>query len=130
NEDLFGLNMNESLEAATADWQRFDTLDTYNGGGWTMAGLVGTECGVPLRGPGRGADDLVSNSIGENSDSYLPGAVCLGDVLSDAGYRSVFMGGADASCAGKEKYVRTHGYDEIKDLRTWLAEGETDTSEW
>ena len=130
NEHLFGLNMNESLEAATADWQRFDTLDTYNGGGWTMAGLVGTECGVPLRGPGRGADDLVSNSIGENSDSYLPGAVCLGDVLSDAGYRNVFMGGADASFSGKEKYLRTHGYDEIKDLRTWLAEGETDTSEW
>lgn len=130
DEDLFGVNMNEALEAATADWQKFDTLNTYSGGGWTMAGLVGTECGVPLRGPGRGADDLVSNSIGEDSESYLPGAVCLGDVLKDAGYVNVFMGGADASFSGKEKYLLTHGYDEVKDLRTWLAEGETDTSVW
>lgn len=130
DDDLFEINMNEPVEEATADWQRFDSLETYGGGGWTMAGLVGTECGVPLRGPGRGADDLVSNEIGEGRDEYLPGAVCLGDVLQDAGYTSVFMGGADASFSSKEKYLRSHGYDEVRDLRTWLAEGETDVSEW
>lgn len=128
--ELFEENMLQPLESATEDWARFERLDVYNGGGWTMAGLVGTECGVPLRGAGVGVSDINSNEIGADAESYMPGAVCLGDVLADAGYRNVFLGGADASFASKEDFLRSHGYDEVKDLKTWQAEGETEFSEW
>lgn len=128
--DIFGANLNEPLEDATADWQRFDNLEVYSGGGWTMAGIVGSECGVPLRGPGFGANDINSNDIGAETSEYLPEAVCLGDVLADAGYTNVFMGGADASFASKRDFLQSHGYDDVMDLNTWEEIGETEMSPW
>lgn len=130
DEDLFERNMLAPVEQATAGWASIPELEQYPGGGWTMAGLVGTECGVPLRGAGVGENDINSNEIGSNAAAYLPGATCLGDVLSDAGYTNVFMGGADAQFASKESFLRSHGYDEVKDLRYWEQSGETEFGTW
>lgn len=130
DDDLFEVDMIRPLEDATADWARFEHLSSYEGGGRTMAGLVGMECGVPLRGGGRGVDDINSNNIGAASDNYMSSAVCLGDVLSDAGYHGIFMGGADAWFASKGDFLRDHGYDEVLDLNWWRELGETEVSDW
>lgn len=130
DESLFEFDMNAPVEDATTGWAKFTSLDVYDGGGWTMAGIVGTECGVPLRGAGIGVNDINSNEIGADSSEYLPGATCLGDVLADAGYENVFLGGADASFASKRDFLRTHGYDKVEDLNTWLELGETEFSPW
>lgn len=130
DEVLFERNLLAPIQEATADWASVSKLQQYEGGGWTMAGLVGTQCGVPLRGAGVGADDINSNEIGAELDSYLPGATCIGDVLSDAGYTNVFMGGAPAQFASKENFLRTHGFDDVKDARYWEDQGETEFSVW
>lgn len=44
---------------------------------------------------------------------FLNRAVCLGDVLTQAGYRQVFLGGASSTFAGKGSFLRSHGYDEV-----------------
>lgn len=54
--------------------------------------------------------------------------MCLGDVLSDRGYRNVFLGGADAAFAGKGTFLAGHGYDEVRDLATWHEMGESETN--
>lgn len=95
-----------------------------------MAGLVGTSCAVPLRGAGVGEGDINSNEIGSRADEFMPGAVCLGDVLKADGYQNVFLGGADAAFASKGKFLSSHGYDEVRDLSTWVAAGETELSDW
>jgi phosphoglycerol transferase len=46
-------------------------------------------------------------------DSFLAGADCMGDLLSQDGYHLVFMGGASLEFAGKGKFFRTHGFDEV-----------------
>lgn len=130
DEELFEENMLAPVEQVTTDWASIPELEQYPGGGWTMAGIVGTECGVPLRGAGVGENDINSNEIGSEAASYLPGATCLGDVLSDAGYTNVFLGGADAQFASKENFLRSHGYDEVKDLRYWEKSGETEFGTW
>ncbi|MGK0722270.1 sulfatase-like hydrolase/transferase [Leucobacter sp. W1478] len=130
DESLFEESLLEALESRTENWAQIPRMQQYNGGGWTMAGLVGMECGVPLRGAGIGEKDINSNEIGAEADSFLSGAVCLGDVLNDSGYTSVFLGGADAQFASKERFLRGHGYDEVKDLRTWHEMGETEFSAW
>lgn len=127
---LFEDSILEPVESRTSDWATISGMQQYSGGGWTMAGLVGMQCGVPLRGAGIGENDINSNEIGSDAAAFLPGAVCLGDVLNDAGYTSVFMGGADAQFASKERFLLDHGYDEVKDLRTWQAAGETEFSPW
>lgn len=128
--ELFGENLLAPLDAATTGWASIPRFEEYEGGGWTMAGLVGSSCGLPLRGPGRGADDLGSNEIGRERDEYLPGARCLGDVLAESGYRNVFLGGADANFASKGTFLRSHGYDEVNDLGVWEAGGATERSGW
>ena len=128
---LFGQNLLATLDEATVGWTSSEGLRQYPGGGWTMAGLVGTQCGVPLKSrlllPG-----VNPNEFGEQVDSYLPGAVCLGDVLAAHGYTSVFVGGAHARFAGKDTFLSGHGYDEVLGLSDWEADGEdrSDISVW
>ncbi len=74
--------------------------------GWTIGGLTATQCAIPLFTPSDG------NSMG-GSDKYLPGAVCLGDVLHKAGYHQVYIQGASTKFSGKDKFFKTHKYDEI-----------------
>lgn len=125
---LFGTNMLAPVEEATDGWDALPALRQYDGGGWTMAGLVSTQCGIPLRTAGAVSDVTELNLIGhdEGVDAYLPGATCLGDVLSREGYRNVYMGGADARFAGKGAFLETHGTDEVSALQEWRELGETE----
>lgn len=129
DDTLFEKNMLAPVQQATAGWATIPHLSQYEGGGWTMAGIVSTQCGVPLRSAGASVNIAELNSLGANGEpveSYLPGAVCLGDVLHDRGYRNVFLGGADADFAGKGTFLSGHGYDEVRDLSTWQDAGETE----
>src|SRR5690606_36536115 len=45
-------------------------------------------------------------------------------------YRSVFLGGADASFASKRDFLESHGYDEVFDYNDWHKMGETQMSPW
>ena len=125
---IFETDMMAPLNAVTSDWARFDALHMYDGSGWTMAGIAGTECGVPLRGLGNFTFGENHNYIGAENTSYLQGAVCMGDVLKAAGYENVFLGGADAGFAAKRNYLVTHGYDKVKGLADWQARGEAEIS--
>lgn len=107
-------------------WQNVGNFQQYEGGGWTMAGISGTQCGVPLKGNGLVTGKSGLNSLGGDVASYLGGLTCVGDVLKEQGYRNVFMGGANGSFAAKDQYLTTHGYDEQYDLDDWRAKGEPD----
>ena len=74
---------------------------------WTMAGLVAQTAGLPL---------LTKTNSGEMAAELLPGAVALGDLLRDEGYRLVFMAGSDFTFGGRRAYFATHGNYEIWDL--------------
>lgn len=127
--ELMGANLLEPLEAATEGWLEFDELTAYQGGGWTMAGLVGTQCGVPLRGPQMVDAPSDHNAIGADESRFMPGATCLGDVLKAAGYSNVFLGGADTSFASKGRFLEEHGFDLVKGYAEWEAEGIVDEDE-
>jgi phosphoglycerol transferase len=127
DDQLFEKDAFASLEEATraADgWQSMGDFQQYDGGGWTMAGLTSTQCGVPLKGfvPATGSGAL--NDLGGDIDSYLGGITCLGDVLAEHGYNNVFLNGANASFAAKDVFLASHGYSRLKDLSDWRAAGE------
>jgi phosphoglycerol transferase len=92
----------------------FTDLDQIYGTGWTIAGMVASQCGVPL----------VTTS-GPNSMSgmnvFLPGAPCIGDILRDHGYTLTYMGGAPLDFAGKGKFFETHGFSNVYGLQEILA---------
>ncbi len=95
----------------------FRGIASAAGGGWTIAGMVSSLCGVPLT-TARGDE----NSMGR-MDSFLPGALCLSDYLGQQGYAVHFSGGADAAFAGKDKFLASHGFDTVKDQRYFRDKG-------
>lgn len=85
----------------------FIDIDQVSNTGWTIAGMVASQCGIPLvttGGTGNSLDKLAH---------FLPGAICLGDLLKGVGYHLTYMGGAEKSFAGKEQFYLTHGFDEV-----------------
>lgn len=73
--------------------------------GWTMSGMVASQCGLPLA-------RMASHT--SFSSEQPRETVCLGDVLSGHGYHLTFMGGADTTFAGKGSFYRNHGFDEVR----------------
>ncbi|WP_262364433.1 LTA synthase family protein [Arthrobacter echini] len=113
---------------ASDGWQSIEDLQQYRSGGWTMAGLTSTQCGVPLRPAGSSDSSSVSDKPSDDVETYLGGTTCLGDVLGDHGYTNVFLGGANARFAAKDTFLRTHEYSVVKGLTDWRAAGEPETS--
>lgn len=70
---------------------------------WTMAGIVSTQCGLPL---GRTATTLINQQSGKTN-------LCIGDILKKERYYLSFIGGADATFAGKGNFFQSHGFDEV-----------------
>jgi len=74
--------------------------------GWTIAGIVSSQCGIPLMSHG-----IIGRNRFKNIDTMVPGVTCLGDVLKESGYETVYVGGAGLEFAGKGRFLRMHGYD-------------------
>lgn len=97
------------LRALESESLSFTGVVQAPGTGWTIAGMVASQCGIPLFTPSHG------NSM-SGLDSFLPAATCLGDLLKDDGYHLSYLGGAHLRFAGKGKFYQTHRFDEIAGL--------------
>lgn len=107
--------------------QAFDRFVQHAGTGWTMAGMVATQCGLPLKPLGI----VGHNALGEQAGHFLPGARCIGDVLAEHGYHNVFLGGASLAFAGKGRFLQEHGYATVVGREEWLAHApELPMNEW
>lgn len=103
----------------------FSDITQTQGASWTMGGLTATLCGMPLITPSHG------NAMG-GMNEFLPAAVCLGDLLQADGYQLSFVGGADLAFAGKGKFLKNHGFDQMVGTQEILPTLETPPalSEW
>ena len=79
------------------------------GGGWTIAGHVNVEAGIPLKVP------IGGNNYGQNG-TFLPGVITIGDILEKLGYNQEFIAGSNTQFAGSNVFFTTHGNYEIKDI--------------
>lgn len=96
-----------TLNTLGREGQRHTDLRQVTGSQWTMGGIVSSMCGTPL---------LYVSELGGNSllfTRFLDQAVCLPDVLAEAGYEQVFMGGASTRFAGKGEFLRQHAFDTV-----------------
>nr|WP_106781028.1 LTA synthase family protein [Lysinibacillus timonensis] len=84
--------------------------------GWTVAAMVSTTSGIPLKIP------IERNSY-TTSDNFLEGAYTLGDILKEEGYNLKLMVGSDANFGGRTNYFTKHGQYEIYDYYTAINEG-------
>lgn len=99
----------KELRDTEAITTHFTNISQVMGTEWTMAGVVGSQCGISLVTPSQG------NSM-SGMDKFLPSVVCMGDLLKQKKYYLAFYGGADLKFAGKGKFFTTHKFDEIKGI--------------
>ncbi|MBS9403383.1 sulfatase-like hydrolase/transferase [Halomonas sp. TRM85114] len=115
----------ESIERTYADTERFgdayadlaalgqrarvfEGIQQLDNTGWTMAGMIATQCGAPLMPAG-----LLHDSQFEPLGKVVPGVDCLGDLLDEQGYHLTYMGGASTAFAGKGIFYEDHGFDRV-----------------
>ncbi|SDI92557.1 phosphoglycerol transferase [Billgrantia gudaonensis] len=96
------------LEAIGEEALVFEGVKQIDNTGWTMAGMIASQCGTPLMPAG-----LLHDSQLEPLEQVVPGADCLGDILSSHGYRLSYLGGASTDFAGKGVFYEDHGFDRI-----------------
>jgi phosphoglycerol transferase len=85
----------------------FTGVEEVYGTGWTIAGMVASQCGIPLITAGHG------NAMSD-VDAFLPAADCLGDLLAEQAYRLHYLAGASVDFAGKGDFYRTHGFSSVE----------------
>ncbi|WP_447045937.1 sulfatase-like hydrolase/transferase [Vreelandella sp. H-I2] len=120
---------NELFEDAYADLNAlgergavFEGVRQMDNTGWTMAGMIASQCGVPLMPAG-----LLHDSQFEPLSKVVPGVDCLGDILAAQGYQLSYLGGASTQFAGKGLFYRGHHFDTVKgreDLEPLLEDPE------
>ena len=99
-------NLAPELGAIKANSLDFSNTQQLPGTEYTIAGMVASQCGIPLFAP---FDGNASSSL----STFYPQNVCLGDILKAAGYQNYFYQGASLSFAGKDLFLSSHGFDHL-----------------
>lgn len=73
---------------------------------YTIAGMVASQCGIPLFAPFEG-------NASASMSSFFPQNICLGDILKNSGYENYFMQGANLRFAGKDVFLKSHGFNHL-----------------
>lgn len=123
--DRYGRNLLQPLDDLDVPHQQFPRFWQMDGTQWSIAGMVASQCGIPLRPPIFGR-----NNFGQTVEKFLPGAVCLGDILGSKGYRNILLAGMSLDFAGVGKFYRQHGYDEVIELKDWQKQGAAGLGSW
>ena len=107
NGEIFGQDLTPGLSSIADEGVNFSNIRQVSHTGWTMGGLVAAQCAIPM------SSSMGGNTILANVSLPLPEEVCLGDILKAHGFKTVFIGGAWLSFAGKGKFLRAHGFDKF-----------------
>lgn len=114
NKDYFGDNLMPNLQKYAEDNIHFSHneglggFQNINGARYTQASMVSQLCAIPLRLPVRAKRYRPKNG-------FLPGALCLGDILADEGYNQSFMIGMTKFFSGTDRFLETHGNQKVLD---------------
>lgn len=94
----------------------FSNIGQIVGTHFTAAGLVASQCGIPLLPKGM---FNVKKKLREGVDldlgfeSFLGGIDCLGDILVGDGYTASYMNGSELSIFAKRDLFKTHKYERL-----------------
>lgn len=81
----------------------FTNVGQIAGTGWSLAGVIATNCGVPIL--PRGA---LYRTAFEQIEAFMPSMTCLGDVVAKRGYHAAYVVGGDLGFGGLRVFFHTH----------------------
>jgi phosphoglycerol transferase len=112
---MHGVDVNKPLTRIFKG-QPFKIIQTP-GANWTTAGMISSQCGVPLAGfiQNKG-DKIISNAMLKNQ-------LCISDYLDKFDYHQIFMVGPDLKFSGMDKFYNHHHFDETIGLEEFKQIG-------
>ncbi|MBX4389135.1 hypothetical protein K4H03_23960, partial [Mycobacterium tuberculosis] len=99
-------NLTPELGRIKAEAIDFSNTMQLPGTDYTIAGMVASQCGIPLFAPFEG-------NASASVSSFFPQNICLGDILKNSGYENYFVQGANLRFAGKDVFLKSHGFDHL-----------------
>ena len=99
-------SLTPELGALKAQGLDFSQTEQLPGTDYTIAGMVASQCGIPLFAPFEG-------NASASVSSFFPQNLCLGDILKNSGYENYFIQGANLRFAGKDVFLKSHGFDHL-----------------
>ncbi|MDY1037136.1 phosphatidylglycerol--membrane-oligosaccharide glycerophosphotransferase [Enterobacteriaceae bacterium RIT714] len=111
-------DLTPELGALKGEGLDFSHTAQLPGTDYTIAGMVASQCGIPLFAPFEG-------NASASMSSFFPQNICLGDILKNSGYENYFMQGANLRFAGKDVFLKSHGFDHLygaEELKTSVAD--------
>lgn len=91
--------------------------EDVSGTSWTIAGITGKLCGIPLNMP------MGINEHSGKLPTYLPYAKCLMNVLADKGYNQLYAQGSSGDFTQKRSFWTSHGNVDIHDIEYYKSSG-------
>ena len=88
-----------------------------SGTSWTIAGITGKLCGIPLNMP-MGIEEYHGKL-----PTYLPHASCLMNTLANQGYEQVYVQGSSGDFTQKRDFWKVHGNVAIHDIEYFKEAG-------
>ena len=86
----------------------FTGINQVEGTGWSVAGVVASQCGVPPLPNGLTFGDGFAEA-----DGFLDTRHCLSDILKNLGYSTSFIVGSELKFGGLGKFLESHSFDTI-----------------
>lgn len=114
-QSLDGTNYTPGLSALANKYMQFTNIrqPPIRGIGWTMAGLVNTQCGIPLI--------IEQGNSGASFVNFLGKADCVASWFGTQGYQTEFIRGSQKEFAGGDKFLEQHGWQSQHD-KNYFAE--------
>lgn len=88
----------------------FSNIHQVGGTGWTIAGIISSQCGFPLKVKHSSSANVSVSAV----EHPFPNSVCMGDILNAYGYSTVYMSGTSHRFAGMDNFFKNHGYQELQ----------------
>lgn len=103
NEEIFGSNLNHPLDEKLGESPFL--LKQAPGTGWTTAGMVASQCGMPIAG-------FMGNRLDRRDAPIFSNLKCVSDILAEHNYQQTFFVGPDLKFSGMDKFYLQHGFQE------------------
>ncbi len=91
---------------------------TPTGTTWTASAMVAHTSGIPLK---EAAGMFERNQYG--SETFLPGAISISNILDENGYNQALMVGSFASFGHRDVYYKNHAVENVYDLNNARKDG-------
>ncbi len=119
NTNIFQKDLLKQLNNINTPHISFSHYEQMPGTSWSIAGIVGTQCGLPLK---LNANIKKAMFVDE-ALHVLPNAKCLGDILAEHGYKNIYMNGSLLNFTGFGPFFKDHHYSELYGREHWIRSG-------